>query len=302
MLQQMIVFFIMVAVGWVARRVRIFTPESQPQFSAFVANVAGPCLMVASAIEATERMDVQAVVNIYLVFAALLVSLLVIGAVLPVVMRFPKRDRGVVNLLFWLTNIGFLGMPLMGSVYGPESMIYITLYILPNNVLLYTYGIWCVSGSTGKAHMRPSMLVNPGVAASVIAMVIYFCGLQLPYVLARSVSLIGGMTAPLAMMLVGASLFDVNVRHMLLDMRLWLFALLSMLVMPIVVTLVFKQFVGGTLLAACMVIAACPSGVMASIFANMYNEDVFLFSSECIALTTLMSVVTLPIVSMVTGV
>ena len=343
MLQQMVVFFIMVAVGWVARRARIITRESQPQFSAFVASIAGPCLMVASAVEATERMDTHQVANIYLVFAALLAVMLVIGALLPVLMRFPKRDRGVVNLLYWLTNIGFLGMPLMGGVYGSESMIYITLFILPNNVLLYTYGIWCVSASAGveeetrpvdltsgaiepclesgskrgegkgapcstrssakKARMSPRMLLNPGVVASVIAMVIYFGDLVLPYVLARSVSLVGGLTAPLAMMLVGASLFDVNIKHMLSDVRLWLFTVLSMIVLPIALTLVFKQFVTeGTLLAACMVILACPSGVMASIFASIYNEDAYLFSSECIALTTLVSVVTLPLVSLATGV
>ena len=302
----MAIFFVMVAVGWVARRVRIFTRESQPQFSAFVASIAGPCLMVSSALNASERMDLASVGNIYLVFAVLLAVMIAVGAILPVLLRFPARDRGVVNLLYWLTNVGFLGMPLMGAVYGPESMIYITLFVLPNNVVLYTYGIWCVArGASDAAPARMSlrMLVNPGVVASVVAMVIYFGDLQLPYVLARSIDLVGALTAPLAMMLVGASLFDVDVKHMLRDVRLWLFAVISMVVLPIAVTLAFKQFVpAGTLLAACMVILACPSGVMASIFASMYNEDAYLFASECIALTTLLSVVTLPLVSLATGV
>ena len=44
------------------------------------------------------------------------------------------------------SNVGFMAIPLVSSVYGEECVFYVSFYILIYNILLYTYGIHLISG------------------------------------------------------------------------------------------------------------------------------------------------------------
>ena len=300
--QQMGIFFIIVVVGWIVRRADIITRENQPQLSALVANVCGPCMCVTSAISATERVSLGELGYIYVVFIILTAAMLLFGFVLPILLRFEGSERGVVNMMTWLTNIGFLGLPVATSVYGANVAVYIALFMIPNTIVVYTYGIWCIGAANSEIKFTPKKLINPGMVGALATIIIYLTSIEVPYVIAQPVTLIGNMTSPLAMMVVGASLADVNLKRMFANLRLYGFTVLSMIVMPIVVVLGLKLFVANAnLLAVCMLILATPSGVMTSIFANMYNPKAYLLASEGIAMTTLASLVTMPLVALAVG-
>lgn len=241
--QQMGVFFIIVIVGWIARRANIITRENQPQISLLVANVCGPCMCITSALTATERVAFSDLGYIYLVFAILTVSMLFIGFVLPILLRFEGPERGVVNMMTWLTNIGFLGLPVAVSVYGSNVAVYIALFMIPNTIVLYTYGIWCIGAANSEIKITAKNLINPGMVGALVTIVIYLAEIEVPFIVAQPIAMIGNVTSPLAMMVVGASLADVNFKRMFTNWRLIGFTVLSMLAMPIVVMFGLKLFV-----------------------------------------------------------
>lgn len=303
-LQQMMIFFIMIFLGILARRYGMITSDNQRQLSAIVVNIAAPALVLSGALGATGRMSGNEILFSFGVSIGLLVVTIIIAKVLPAILRFPQNERGAVNLMVVFSNIAFMGIPLLASVYGERAIIYITFFLIPFNVLFYTYGIQTISrrnGTRGKFEFKK--MINPGVIASFVTLALYFSNLTLPYIVTESVKMVGRLTGPLAMMLIGASLFDIRVKGLFTDMKLILFTLLKMLVFPVVILLILKQFVHNqALLGACLVMLATPAGNMIAMFATLYNKDSYEVATKGISLTTAVSVITLPIVSLITGI
>ncbi len=306
-LQQMVIFFILMGVGFAARKAGILTPEVLPKLSALIANVAGPCLILSGSIGVEERLSPADAGFAFVIFAVMLLAMMAVGWLLPMLLRFPQQERPAVNFAIWMTNIGYLGMPFAFSVYGHGAQIYVVLYLIPNNLLLYTYAIWLMqtndrktNGSQTKFNIRG--LLNTGVAATIATTVLYFGGIELPHVIAGPIEMLGSTTAPLAMMLVGAQLVDENLGRMLRDGRLISFTVLKMLVLPIVLLLMIRPFVADfNLLAACLAIVGMPSGVLVSAFSLLYDKAGAPRATQMVAFTTFVAVVTIPAVALVVG-
>lgn len=200
------------------------------------------------------------------------------------------------------TNIGFMGVPMVDAIYGKEALIYMTVLLIPFNLLFFSYVIETIKGGGGaKEPFRWKNLVNPGMISCVLAIVIYLSGIKLPYILTSSIRMVGSMTGPLAMMLLGSFLLDTDWKS-LINQKIIAFTILKMLVLPIVVTLILKQFVDNTyLLAVLMAALATPSGNVIPLLANLYNKEGYPVSVQGVAVTTAAAVITMPVVALVTG-
>ena len=306
-LQQMVIFFILMGVGFAARKAGILTKEFLPKLSSLIANVAGPCLILSGSIGVEDRLSLGQAGFAFVVFGVLIVAMMAIGWLLPALLRFPRYERPAVNFAFWMTNIGYLGMPFAASVYGHDAQIYVVLYLIPNNLLLYTYAIWLMQTNARAEHgvhtgFNLRGLLNTGVAATIATTVLYFGGIELPHVIAAPIQMLGASTAPLAMMLVGAQLVDEKIVNMLRDVRLMAFTVLKMLVLPALLLLVLRPFVTDmNLLAACLAIVAMPSGVLVSAFSLLYDGEAAPRATQIVAFTTFVAVITIPLVALAVG-
>ncbi len=305
-LQQMVIFFILIGVGFVARKAGVLAPDYLPRLSALIVNVAGPCLILSGTIDTGERLALSQVGTAFAVFGILLASMVAIAWVLPVLLRYPTDKRPIVNFAFWMTNIGYLGIPFAESVYGATAQIYVVLFLIPSNLLLYTYAIWLMQTNRRASQKRSSTnlrgMINPGVVATLLTMVLYFGGIELPHVVAEPIDMLGSTTAPLAMMLVGAQLVDERLGNMLRDTRLLAFTVLKMVAIPVVLMLIIRLFVTDVnLLAACLTIVAMPSGVMVSAFSLLYDPDNAPAATRIVMFTTFVAVITVPLVALAAG-
>ena len=171
-LGQMIVFFLMIFAGALARRYNIIIPNNQEQFSSLIVNIACPCLIISAAMHAEEHMGLEQVIETYTAYAVLLAMMCIAGFLLPLILRYRGRLRGAVNLSFWFNNSLFMGLPLVQGVYGDQAVVYMTLFFIPVNLLFFVYGVSSISIHKRRGREMFRMLVNPGIIASLIACVI----------------------------------------------------------------------------------------------------------------------------------
>ena len=302
-LGQMIIFFLLIFAGALARRYNMIIPNNQEQFSSLIVNIACPCLIISAAMRAEEHMGLAEVIETYAAFSGLLLMMCILGFLLPLILQFRGRLRGAVNLSFWFNNSLFMGLPLVQGVYGDQAVVYMTLFFIPANLLFFVYGVSSISIHKRHGVEMIRMLLNPDIIASVIACVIYFGEITTPPLLLEAFSMIGSMTAPLAMMMIGASLKDIRVRHILTDRKLLLYTFLKTVVLPIPLLFIMKFFVTNPYILGCsLVIVAAPTGGMVAIVALLYNKVAYPLMTEIIALSTLVSVATIPLVSLITGI
>ena len=139
-------------------------------------------------------------------------------------------------------------------------------------------------------------ILNNGVLASIAAIIIFLTDIKLPSCINDSIKMIGGLTSPLSMMVIGASLGVIHLNEMIKDIKLILFTFLKLLVVPILAALVIKNLIGGGMISGMtLIMLATPVGSMNAILTQEYGGD-YETAAKGVALSTILSVVTIPIV------
>lgn len=119
----------------------------------------------------------------------------------------------------------------------------------------------------------------------------------MPAFVSSSVSYLSGLTAPLSMMVIGQSMIHIKFRELFTDVRLLVFSLIKLIIIPIAGILILRLFIHDEIiLGVSMIMLATPVGSMTAMLAQQYDGD-YALASKAVALTTIISVGTIPLVS-----
>ena len=327
-LQQMLVLFFIMLAGFFAQQKQILDEDACKKVSWIVVNIANPA-MILSSVTGESRIQPGEIAVTILIALLMFLSLMILASFLPVVLHVDKSQYGVYRVMTVFSNIGFMGFPILSALYGKESLLYAALFVLIYNVLIYTYGILCLNPKPGDGKEGresegtvnlPSCsacppagsmaiwqwfaasgkrIVDVGVLASLGALVLYFGDIPLPGMLVQVFEMFADLTAPLSMMVIGASFGQMSLKDMAGDVKLLVFSAVKLLAVPISGMWVVSRFVDSpVLLGVCMVMLATPVGSMTAMLAQQYDCDSEL-ASKGVALTTLLSVAAIPLVAAV---
>lgn len=303
MLQQMTVMFLMMAVGYLCYKKQILTEEVSKKVSAIVVNVANPCMILSSALT-DQKMQGKELLQMLAIVALMYVFLLVLAQLLPKILRIRKESRGAYAAMVVFANIGFMGFPILSAMYGNGALLYGSVFQIPFNILIYTYGV-AVLTRKPDACERPELdriemlkkIFNIGVIACIAAMFIYFLRIPVPSFLQAFITNLGNLTAPLSMMIIGASLAQMPLKELFLDGKLLVFSLVKLLLLPAIWMLMVNRLAEQEILrGVCLVMMATPAGSMTAMLAQQYGGD-YETASRGVALTTVLSVITMPVLA-----
>ena len=130
----------------------------------------------------------------------------------------------------------------------------------------------------------------------------YFVRPTVPVFLEDAIDRLGSLTAPLSMLVIGDAMANCKVRELFADRKLLLFTAIKLVLLPIIgMAFIHQLGLSPMLTGVCLVMFATPVGSMTAMLAAGSGENAAI-ASRGVAVTTLLSVVTMPIVSMITGV
>ena len=151
-------------------------------------------------------------------------------------------------------------------------------------------------GTSQKIEINIKSILSPGVIASLIALVVYFTRLQFPTVIVSTINMIGDITTPIAMMIIGSTLATIPLKEVFTEFRIYPYTLIKQIIVPIVIYPLLKLFINDSLiLGVTLIMISMPVGNSAVLFANEYGGDVSL-AAKNIFMTTLFSVLTIPFI------
>ena len=106
------------------------------------------------------------------------------------------------------------------------------------------------------------------------------------------------LAAPLSMMVIGQSMIHISLKELLTDLKLLLFTLIKLIAVPIIGVLLLQLFCkDDMLIKVCCIMMATPIGSMTAMMAQQYGGN-YKLASRGVALSTILSVLTIPIVSL----
>lgn len=305
LLEQMIVLFILMGIGYLCYRKSIITDEVNKKLSAIVVNIANPALVLTGCMGEEKIQGKELLVTMALV-VVIYVALLLLAWLLPRILRIEKKSRGVYRAMTVFSNIGFMGFPIIAALYGSSALLYAALFTIPYNILIYTYGVSAMQvqdaakegmETTGKK-LQLGRIFNIGVIACIITIIIYLTGIQVPAFINKTVTHLSNLTAPLSMMVIGASLAAMDIKKLFTDVKLMVFSLIKLIAIPVLGVFFIGQFVDNpVIVGVCMIMLATPVGSMTAMLAQEYDGD-YEMASKGVALTTILSVATMPLVQM----
>lgn len=283
--------------GYFLNKKGIFTQDVCQKLSWLIINITMPILIITSLGE-VKLTDQSEMILFILAGAGFYVVLPFLAKLLNLLSRVPKEERSAYEMFYIFSNNMFMGYPVAASIYGAKSIFYLNLFNLGFNLLYYTYGIYCASGKSSgvKGLQALKMMVNPGTIASLTAILLFFCDLQLPSEFNEVCNYLGDISSPLSMLIIGAGIGNYSLKSVFTESRqLYIVAVLRLMVMP-AVTYGIMTLLGftGMLRGIAVVTMGMPVAAIVSMGCTEYGVYERQGSAG-VAMTTVLSMATIPI-------
>ena len=174
-------------------------------------------------------------------------------------------------------------------------MIYAVAYNVAYLLVSWTVGVSLFQGRQNVSLKR--VLLNPNVIAAFLGFAVFCLNITLPDILSQTMSLIGGLTTPLSMLLIGTRISGIRLSE-LRDKDYHITAALRLIVLPLMLyILLLPLHLDPAVWSTLYLLTAMPCGTLSAMQAELYGGDAR-FAARAIAYSTLLSLVTVPIVSM----
>lgn len=301
-LEKLVLLFCFIFVGFFCFRKGWLTKQGTSEISNLIVNVFNPLLMISTALSGSGSIPQHLMVQNLILMALFYGLMILLGPAVAKLLRVQGNDRKLVTIMLVFANTAFMGIPLVESLYGSTETFYITFYALGFNLLFYTYAIQVFKRMSGdNSPFRFKDLINPGIICVLLAMVLVLFPIHLPEITVKCITYVSDTCIPLSMIITGCALAQIDLKRVFTDVRLYVFSLFQLLLIPAAAALVLHRSGGmgfdSTLVGIFILLFGMPNGSMPVIACESYNVDADL-CSRGYALTTLLSLFTIPFVTM----
>lgn len=294
--ETMIKLFLMLVLGFVLFKCHVFDELTNKKISALIVSCTSPFLIISS-ITGVQSDDKSIVFLLMGIGVIMYLGFIVLGKIFNHVFPFPEKDWPVYECMAVFGNTGFMGYPVLISVFGNASVFYASLLHMAFNLFIYTYAVMCLTKKDGEAfRFDPKLLITPGIILLFVAVIIYLFDITLPTVMMDTIDSVGSLTSPLSMMMIGSSLALYPIKESLTDWRSYLFSAVRLLLIPFITMLVCRLLQIDPYYANIAIVTnAMPVASMVLMMATQYNANKEIVTRNIIV-STLFSVITIPVV------
>lgn len=302
---QAISLFLMMGIGVLLYKTKLFRKESITDITNILLWGITPCLIINTF---TREFDRGLAVSLGIFAAAAAGAMLLTAlAALIIFKKRPAEEKSIMSFAITFSNCGFMGLPLAQALYGAKGVMYASIFVAVFNVVQWTVGFVIMSGREKKIQLR-RILINPGVIGVVLGLPLFLFSVTLPHALGSVISSMAEVNTPLAMIVIGGHLAAGNVLLALRDKRVLAVSALRLLVVPAFFLAVLwgvSAAANGfgwswtpdrTALSTLLIELAAPCGATTVLIGTLCGRDGEL-SGRCVALSTLFSIVTLPVMA-----
>ena len=287
--------------GYVGRKIGILTDTVNAGLSGVLVKIALPCLVFVSMMRPFSRTLLFESLATLFISGVVYAAGCFIGLILARLMGVKDSERRVWQFSLTFANVAYMGFPVIYALYGYEGMIYTTMATAAFNILAFSLGIYLFKQNTGaeaKLNLKP-ILFNPALIATYIGFLFFMTGWRLPENVEHGVSLVGNMSIPLSMMLVGAILAKNRLSTLFNDIKIVPVIFARLFGIPLMTFFILRMFLhNNVMLEVIVILVAMPPGALTVIFAEQYKGDTSL-ASKLVALSSILSLLSIPIISLV---
>ena len=289
--------FIIVIAGFFSHKRGIINEEFERKLSGFVIKVTCPALIISSTM-GDKMPDREHIPMLLLVSLLTYVILIPLAYIQPVLIRVRRDLRGMYSFMLTYSNVGFIGYPVVASIFGPDAVFYACILNVFNTITVFIWGVMFISGESLKDGFRFRLFVSPAMIATYISVIIVILNLHTPKAIAMPLSILGNMTVPSSLIVIGAALAEIPTRKMVGTPHIFIMCFLKLLLLPLLVYYAMIFIGVDTRISSInMILIAMPVASFGTMFCMQMGKDETTMSQGTFW-TTLLSVVSIPLLAM----
>ena len=296
-IEVMVVLFLMVVLGYVLCKLGYMCEAFDRKLSSIVIDVTCPALILSS-VMGSELPDRSLILPLLGVGFLTYVLLLVYGFGIPRLITKNHDDQGMIGFALMFANVGFIGYPIVASIFGPTAVFYAALLNMPNTFFIFTAGVMLVKGEYSLRSINPKLLFSPSMIAAFIAAFIVIFGVHAPDFIARPVTMVGNVTVPASLMIIGSSMARLPLREIVGSPKVYVASFLRLAVVPLSIYFLFRLCgVSDVVNNINTVVIAMPVASFGTMFCMKYGRNPSLMT-EMTFVTTVASIFTIPLIAL----
>lgn len=248
-LGQMGVLFIVFIVGFVSHKLKIMNVALDRALSVLIINVTAPAIILSSVMGDTLPAR-EEIVPVLMIGTITLLIMLLAGFIFARLLH--SQQEGIYRFMFAFGNINFIGIPVVAALFGSYAIFYISVLTIPFNLLVFLLGqIFIRSCKTEPdpdttPEINPEdlpkrakgislnwrMILSPALCSTYIVIALVYYQIKTPALVCQGVSLIGQMTIPASLLVIGSTLAEIKILEMFGSWRIYAMSVLKLLVVP----------------------------------------------------------------------
>ena len=303
MLKNVIVFVALAIPGYLLIKTKLLKKEQSGALSMLLMYIGMPFLIFSSTINnITITTELLATIGIVLGIGVVYTFVMFFVSKPLTKMEREEKTQGMMRFSSVFSNNGFLGIPLAMAVFGAGSMALMVVIILNivTNVLMYTLGIYLISGDKKAISLKKAFL-NPVLIAFLVGIIANLLNVKgyVPEVATYSTHF-SNLVTPISMTILGMKMGDVKFLGLFKSWKTYYVASLKLIVFPVIIVgIIFLLKQGWNVFTADIILGvliafAMPTAGLASTFSDNFGGDTENAVSFTLG-TTVLSIITIPL-------
>ena len=297
MITVMATLFVIVIVGYMAGKLGYMGGDFDRKLSSLVINWTCPALILSSSMTG-DLPDRQYILPLLGISVLTYVVLTALAWGFSRLLTKRIEHRGILSFAMVFGNVGFMGYPVVASIFGHQAVFYAAVLNVVNTFAVFTIGTMMITGGEGSGRERfnKKVLYSTPMLSAYLSMLIVALGIDnIPGYVSQPLTMIGNITVPAALLIIGSSMSQLPLRALLGTPVVYATTLLRLAVLPLGVhflcrALGFDPFVTNIN----TVVIAMPVATYGTILCLKYGRDTTLIA-ELTFITTLLSMLTIPL-------
>lgn len=291
-----LMMFIEIGIGWYLRKKGLITEEGKRVLTDLVIDLILPCNIIQSFMIELDREILMRGLQILVISVILQMFCTLISATC--YNRIEKEKKNVLQYATVCSNAGFLGNPVAEGLFGSLGLLYASIYLIPQRIVMWSAGVSYFTESPSKWEVVKKVLKHPCIIAVEVGLVFMITQVKLPGFLTKTLLSFSSSTTPVTMLLIGSIMAGADLKTMVTKITM-VFSLVRLVLIPLAVFAGCALCrVDGVVAGVAVILAAMPAGSTTAILAAKYHRDEE-FASKCVVLTTILSMVAIPVWSLV---
>ena len=305
-LQQIILFVIYTIIGIIAVKCRLLDEDGLKVLSRLILRITIPIMLFTNTINGATRAEFLSALPVMAVTVVMYFFLYVIAAVLAKLMHMEGNDGNVFRASTMFGNIGFVGIPIISALFPERGMLYIALFTVIDQMVLWTVGKLLTSPVDDQKALTPAQvagkMVNPSTIAIVLAVIFVLTECKLPALLNKGLTNVGGLTGVLAMIYMGGLFCYTDILSYLRRAEIYVEVIVKMILFPIAFDLFLRLFpiITQEVRVTMCILTALPTMTTVALFAKDQGSSGE-YSAGMLFVNTVISMVSLPLICLWLG-